>query len=263
MANTFNIQLKDRYDGKVGGIVIYAKFYVNFVDQNGVEYRSNELTELKGVSNESGLVEINADNLINNNEYQKYHRLWWEKIYSDGIRDPETDFFIIGKFYNSSTELYATKALEQEINYTKDGDIGWNKLGEIGNISQFDFDLLSISNDLDITILKDKFKQAEKTYLFAKEEYVNNLKNVSIDTSPVFERVAEYEPTSWVYVITRLLELNEGTIEPALRFTKNAEMSVENKRLTMIQKTIENLLNLYPDITIDDGEGLPYASKEK
>jgi hypothetical protein len=37
-------------------------------------------------------------------------------------------------------------------------------------------------------------------------------------------------------------------------------MTVETKRLYMIKKTIENLTNLYPDITINDGEGIPYSS---
>jgi site-specific DNA-adenine methylase len=111
--------------------------------------------------------------------------------------------------------------------------------------------------------MKETFKKVERDDLAAKEEYTTNLKNVSIDTSEIFERVAVHEPTAWLYVITRFLELNEGTIAPALRFTKNGGMDVEYKRLTMIQKTIENLLNMYPEIEIGDGEGMPYSSPRK
>ncbi len=259
MENIINLTLKDKYgEGGLDEVIVYGKFYVSFVDQKNVVYSSNIVAELKGVSDSKGEVRLEADTLVNNKEYQKYHELWWNTIYSDGLREPETDFFIRGKIYNSSTQRYATKVWEVSFVYGN-GEVSFNEKGDIGNVTlDYDFTLNSITNDLDITKLKQKFKDAETNYLYAKEEYTSNIKNVSIDTTSVFERVADYEPTSWVYVITRLLELNEGTIEPALRFTKNAEMSVENKRLTMIQKTIENLLNLYPDITIDDGEGIPY-----
>ncbi len=262
MENVIVFNLNDKFEsGGLEEVVLYGKFYVSFTDISGRNFRSNEIVELKGISDSKGRVEIVVDDLIYNDEYQKYHELWWNKIYSfDGIKDPETDFKINCKLYNSSTSIYATKVFDiGEILY-KDYNEGYNPKGYIGNIEiTKQLTLTSIKNDLNISTLKENYKNAEYNYLVAKEEYTNNLKNVSIDTSDIFERVSEYEPTSWVYVITRLLELNEGTIAPALRFTKNGGMDVENKRLTMILKTIENLLNMYPDITIEDGEGIPYG----
>jgi hypothetical protein len=264
MENSITFFLQDNYE--VGGLeelVVYGKFYVTFTDMKSNTYTSNELIEVKSMSDEKGAVTMDLDNLINNKEYQKYYELWWNRVYPKGVRDPETDFLIMGKLYNSSTSKYATKVFNLEINYGKISD-KWNESGNIGELKfekeSYPFILTSINNNLNIVSLKEKFKDAESKYLLAKEEYTTNLKNVSIDTSTIFERVAAYEPTSWVYVITRFLELIDGTINPALRFTQNGSMTVENKRLTMIQKTIENLLNLYPDITIEDGEGTPYDS---
>jgi hypothetical protein len=264
MKNSITFFLQDNYE--VGGLeelVVYGKFYVTFTDMRSNTYTSNELIEVKTMSDEKGVVTLDLDNLINNKEYQKYYELWWNLVYPKGVRDPETDFLIIGNLYNSSTSKYATKVFNLEINYGKIGD-KWNESGNIGELKfekeSYPFILTSINNNLNIVSLKEKFKDAESKYLLAKEEYTSNLKNVSIDTSVIFERVAPYEPTSWVYVITRFLELIDGTINPALRFTQNGSMTVENKRLTMIQKTIETLLNLYPDITIEDGEGIPYSS---
>ena len=265
MENALVFNLHDQFEsGGLEEVVLYGKFYVSFTDISGRNFRSNEIVELKGISDSKGRVEIVVDDLIYSNEYQKYHELWWDKIYSfDGLKENEIDFKINCKLYNSSTSIYATKVFDIQIIYNYYNE-GYNPKGYIGNIEiTKQLTLTSIKNDLNISTLKENYKNAEYNYLVAKEEYTNNLKNVSIDTSDIFERVSEYEPTSWVYVITRLLELNEGTIAPALRFTKNGGMDVENKRLTMIQKTIENLLNLYPDITLEDGEGMPYSSPRK
>jgi hypothetical protein len=191
--------------------------------------------------------------------------LWYSNVYlSQGIKEPETNFFILGKLYNSSTQNFATKVFEISLNNIDDSPEDISRKGILGEMEyKNNLVLTSIENDLDISKMKETFKKVERDYLAAKEEYTTNLKNVSIDTSEIFERVAVHEPRAWLYVITRLLELNEGTIAPALRFTKNGGMDVEYKRLTMIQKTIENLLNMYPEIEIGDGEGMPYSSPKK
>jgi hypothetical protein len=232
MENSITFFLQDNYE--VGGLeelVVYGKFYVTFTDMRSNTYTSNELIEVKSMSDEKGAVTMDLDNLINNKEYQKYYELWWNRVYPKGVRDPETDFLIMGKLYNSSTSKYATKVFNLEINYGKISD-KWNESGNIGELKfekeSYPFILTSINNNLNIVSLKEKFKDAESKYLLAKEEYTTNLKNVSIDTSTIFERVAAYEPTSWVYVITRFLELIDGTINPALRFTQNGSMTVEN-----------------------------------
>jgi len=266
MTNSILFKLQDTYEiGGLEDIVMYGKFYVTFRDMKGITYTSNIISELKSVPDSKGLVEFNIDDLVYSKEYQRYHELWYSNVYlSEGIKEPETNFFIIGKLYNSSTQNFATKVFEISLNNIDDSPEDISRKGILGEMKyKNNLVLTSIQNDLDISKMKETFKKVERDYLAAKEEYTTNLKNVSIDTSEIFERVAVHEPTAWLYVITRLLELNEGTIAPALRFTKNGGMDVEHKRLTMIQKTIENLLNMYPEIEIEDGEGMPYSNPKK
>jgi hypothetical protein len=266
MTNSISFNLQDTYEiGGLEEIVMYGKFYVTFRDMKGITYTSNIISELKSVPDSKGLVEFNIDDLVYSKEYQRYHELWYSNVYlSEGIKEPETNFFIIGKLYNSSTQNFATKVFEISLNNIDDSPEDISRKGILGEMKyKNNLVLTSIQNDLDISKMKETFKKVERDYLAAKEEYTTNLKNVSIDTSEIFERVAVHEPTAWLYVITRLLELNEGTIAPALRFTKNGGMDVEHKRLTMIQKTIENLLNMYPEIEIEDGEGMPYSKPKK
>lgn len=260
MANTITFNLSDAYS--VGGleeVVLYSKFYVSFTDSNGIVYNSNEIVELKGVSDSDGKVVINIDDLVYDREYQRYHESWWNKVYmTSGIIQPETEFIIKCKVYNSSTTNFATKTFEFEVYYGKNGG-AYNQKGVVGEVTvEKILNLISIQNDFNFTTIKENYKQAESAYLMAKEEYTNNIKNSTIDTSEIFERVSDYEPTTWVNVITRLLELNEGTIDPALRFTKNGGMSIEYNKLIMIKRNIDSLLSLYPNIAIKDGEGMPY-----
>jgi hypothetical protein len=266
MTNSISFNLQDTYEiGGLEEIVMYGKFYVTFRDMKGITYTSNIISELKSVPDSKGLVEFNIDDLVYSKEYQRYHELWYSNVYlSEGIKEPETNFFILGKLYNSSTQNFATKVFEISLNNIDDSPEDISRKGILGEMEyKNNLVLTSIENDLDISKMKETFKKVERDYLAAKEEYTTNLKNVSIDTSEIFERVAVHEPTAWLYVITRLLELNEGTIAPALRFTKNGGMDVEHKKLTMIQKTIENLLNMYPEIEIEDGEGMPYSNPKK
>lgn len=115
----------------------------------------------------------------------------------------------------------------------------------------------SSQND-DIYLLKSSFKTIEESYLLAKKQYETQLKSnidISIDT------VNKYEPRSFRNVITRLLEFQEGTINPSLEYTKTIGMTEEYKRLETINKLILSLTKMYPSIKIDDGEGIPYNGK--
>ncbi len=70
----------------------------------------------------------------------------------------------------------------------------------------------------------------------------------------------DYHPTNFKVVITRLLEIQEGTLKQAIDYSKTTGLKVEYDRLTAINKLITNLSSMYPNVTIDDGEGIPYVS---
>ena len=118
------------------------------------------------------------------------------------------------------------------------------------------FDITCDRNDF-IETLEKNFRNAEDTYITAKKIFEENLKLV--DTSKIFEKLTDYEPSNWTKVITRILEFEEGTLDAGLRFCKKTGLDEEFKRLDMIKTSILYLKNLYPDISISDGEGIPYG----
>ena len=72
----------------------------------------------------------------------------------------------------------------------------------------------------------------------------------------------DYQPSNFTYVITRLLEFQQGTLISSLDFAENANLTQLYNLLgptTGIQNEIEDLSGLYPSITIEDGEGIPYG----
>lgn len=71
--------------------------------------------------------------------------------------------------------------------------------------------------------------------------------------------MTDNEPSKFAEVITRMLEFEESTLDAGLRFTKKTNLTEEFKRLDMIKTSILVLKNLYPDLKLSDGEGLPYG----
>lgn len=72
----------------------------------------------------------------------------------------------------------------------------------------------------------------------------------------------DYQPSNFTYVITRLLEFQQGTLISSLDFAENANLTQLYNLLgptNGIQNEIESLAGLYPSITIEDGEGIPYG----
>ena len=72
----------------------------------------------------------------------------------------------------------------------------------------------------------------------------------------------DYQPNSFTKVITRLLEFQQGTLVTSLDFARNADLTQLFALLGPVnglENEINSLAGLYPDITIEDGEGIPYG----
>jgi hypothetical protein len=89
------------------------------------------------------------------------------------------------------------------------------------------------------------------------QSFQNEINSQSILQIPVFD---EFNPINITQIITRCLELEVGTIENGLYYTTDAGLSIQTTRLQGIKNRIEQISNLYPTITIEDGEGLPYQT---
>jgi hypothetical protein len=111
-----------------------------------------------------------------------------------------------------------------------------------------------------LVTLRRTYKKVEENYLLVKKQFESQVSgnvDLEIDTAEA------YEPTTFKAVITRLLEFQIGTLQPAIAYTKTAKLTTENERLTIINNLVNLLAKQYPDITIEDGEGIPYDTGTK
>lgn len=109
------------------------------------------------------------------------------------------------------------------------------------------------------TQLRAQYKTAEEKYLLIKQRYESEVISNIIDVElPVNDT---YEPVNFTQVITRLLEFQSGTLIPGISHAKKLNLETEHKRLDTINKLINNITRMYPKITIDDGEGIPYSKE--
>jgi hypothetical protein len=110
----------------------------------------------------------------------------------------------------------------------------------------------------DITRLKQSYKTIEETYLLIKKQYETQISGeIELD----MDTEEDYHPTNFKVVITRLLELQEGTLKQAIDYTKTTGLKTEYDWITAIDKLVTTLSSMYPNVTIDDGEGIPYINR--
>jgi hypothetical protein len=109
-----------------------------------------------------------------------------------------------------------------------------------------------------IATKKVEVQNAYDAYITAKTTYEATL--ASAETIEL-EQLEPYEPTSPTYVVTRLLEFRAGTLEAAIRYATDAQLGTQLDYLNRINKFVNLYVGLYPTVTIEDGEGIPYQPK--
>lgn len=92
-------------------------------------------------------------------------------------------------------------------------------------------------------------------YLTAKQSYEELLANA---TTIELTQLETYEPASPTYIVTRLLEFQAGTLNAAIRYAGDADLTDQLALLQRIDRSIGQYVSYYPNITINDGEGIPY-----
>ena len=260
MANLL-INISDRESNGIQGIVVDCNFYLEYQNTTtGRRLTSSVLQNITGVSNSEGEVILNSDKIIQTKEFTKY----WELYLDDVVARGESGTFELkSKTTSKPTDNYSSFSNIIEFSLSDNSkDIGKDEKTGFYSIPEISYHktivLLSIDDsEVDIDTLEKNFRDAEDTYITTKKIFEENLKLV--DTSKIFEKLTDYEPSNWTKVITRLLEFEEGTLDAGLRFCKKTGLDEEFKRLDMIKTSILYIKNLYPDISISDGEGIPYG----
>lgn len=256
--STLSITVQNESRTKLEGITINCEFYIQYNNTSTSRImNSGVLSELVGSTDSKGVSALSSERITTSKEFTKY----WE-LFSIRNKEQSGKFFIIANVVSTANKSYATgfetitfDLGAQRGKVTKDEKSGYYTIPELSGNKALTL-IAADSSKVNLDTLEKTFKEKEAAYIQAKRVYEENLK-VS-DTSKIFEQLTTYEPTKWANVITRLLEFEESTLDAGLRFAKKTNLTEEFNRLDQIQTAILVLKNLYPDIKISDGEGLPY-----
>ena len=197
------------------------------------------------VTNDSGSVSIDLTTMLQNVKFIKFYQKYKGKVtFNVTIEIPKTDTYNV--FVGNAKIAPEFKDSDNGINfdsynyYEKDDVITLSPLAD---------------KITDLATLRQTYKTIEDTYLIFKQRYESQTAG---DVDLEIDTVETYEPTTFKNVITRLLEFQVGTLQPALDYTTTAKLTTEYDRLNTINKLINIVCRMYPNITIEDGEGIPY-----
>jgi hypothetical protein len=224
--------------------------------RGGIFYTEPLLTGVE-TTNASGIIEVDVTNAFTETMfikvYEKYGNL---KEYNVSLfitltteKQEISPFIYLGKT-EKPEELLA-------YNVYKDGsDYKYSDLDYWDEFDDFFVPEVVISESLLIEYQKRKIESQNK-YLLSLQDFQGEIESQSILLIPTLNR---FNPINFTNIITRCLELSVGTIENALEYTTEAGLIAETNRLSGIKTTISQISSLYPTITIDQGEGLPYQN---
>ena len=198
-----------------------------------------------------GLVVINLDKTLSSTEAIRFYRNYFKK-YTVALKtvievpkNENYDYLITSDNIQVEWEKESKFPQFKSINYSNYNDAIY--LEPVGTTAT------------DFTQLRAQYKTAEETYLQIKKRYesevVSNIVDVELPTND------PYEPINFAQVITRLLEFQAGTLTPGISHAKSLNLETEYKILDTLNKVINNITRMYPKITIDDGEGIPYSKE--
>jgi hypothetical protein len=115
-----------------------------------------------------------------------------------------------------------------------------------------------------VVVDKEKLYKKQTEKIAAERDYVDQINAYKSDliSQSILQIPNEYEynPLNFSQIITRSQELSIGVLENGLTFATDAGLVALRLRLQGIKNRITSLSNLYPNITVDMGEGQPYTT---
>ena len=120
--------------------------------------------------------------------------------------------------------------------------------------------LESLEVKYSLSELKSELKRIEDLYTITKS---NIEQKISLSDKEIEIVTEDYEPINFNYVVTRLLEFKEGTLNAGLTFCEQFGLKKELEILKTIDRNVLRMSELYPKLTLDDGEGIPYSGPDK
>jgi hypothetical protein len=237
--NLLNKEIVVDQPKEVGGLTPLSRYRIN--DTTEILFNVNFITDDNGYAN------IDLTKMLTNNTFIKFYQKYKGEITLNvTIEIPKTEKYNV--FVDS---IKITPSLKRE-----EFGITFEPYNYYENDDTI---ILSLIEDktTDLATLRQTYKTVEENYLLVKKQYESQTIG---DVDLEIDTVETYEPTSFKAVITRLLEFQVGTLQPALDYTKTAKLTTEYDRLNTMNKLINIMSRMYPNITIEDGEGIPYNS---
>lgn len=152
--------------------------------------------------------------------------------------------------------------------YNYDINANWVTVNNLWTFNSINFNswedyiYLTSGSEIDIIFLRTTFKEAEERYLLSKKRYDAAVIAEDINIEDIIAPPAPYEPSEIKQVITRLLEFQVGTLTSGMELAKKENMDLF-RRLDNLNKSIISITKFYPNLTIDNGEGIPYNKEVK
>ena len=235
----------------------------------------NENIVIKGDSKEANLFIDLDESMIESTNFKSFWAKWSSKCgergypsedFESGINGPYFGLQIIQTFKGdasyagfSHTDYLFVPFFNNRGNSCDRKDCSspsftfWDTTSDTIDVRGLKFDTQAIvEKQLKVADQKINFEQELKNY---QAQLVAQSDELILSTY-------DYQPTNFVNVITRLLEFKQGTLISSLDFAENANLTQLYNLLgptTGIENEIESLAGLYPSITIEDGEGIPYG----
>jgi hypothetical protein len=225
----------------------------------GAAYTSDEIDlEPNFLTTDSnGIIEVDVTDVFSDSTFlqiwQKFNNL---KNYNVSIQiELESEKQEIGPYmYISQTNI---PQMLSAYNVTVlDGDYSYPDLQYWDEYESFEIDEIVIDEEL-LKAIQSKKLDSQRKYINSLQDFQNEIASQATLQIPVLN---EYNPINITQVITRCLELSVGTVENGLTYTTEAGLVGPTTRLNKIKTLINQISNLYPTITIEDGEGIPYQN---
>jgi hypothetical protein len=218
-----------------------------------IRYIINDATEnlysVNFVTGNDGVASIDLTAMLSNTQFIKFYQKYKGKVsFNVTIEIPKTDTYNV--FVGNAKITPELKSEEGSITF-ENYDYSREDVITVSSIEE---------KITDLATLRQRYKTVEDNYLLIKKQFESQTVgeiDLEIDTAET------YEPATFKNVITRLLEFQVGTLSPAIDYTKTAKLTTEHDRLNTINKLINIICKMYPNITIEDGEGIPYDSSGK
>jgi hypothetical protein len=223
----------------------------------GAAYTSDVIINGDETTDSNGIVEVDVTNVFSDSTFLEL----WQKFSNTKNYNVSLQIELQSEKQEIGSIMYISRTDIPQIlsayNVTFDGeDYSYPDLQYWDEYGEFTVDEIVIDEEILKAVQSEKLKR-QRDFNNSLQDFQNEIASQATLQIPALN---EYNPINITQIITRCLELSVGTIENGLTYTSEAGLIAETNRLNKIKTLVNQISNLYPTITIEDGEGIPYQN---